>query len=42
MECSKKIPIKLIKYEDLLNYTYVVFTEVLKFINKVQIIVIVR
>ena len=32
---QKKIPIKIIKYEDLLNYTYVVFTEVLKFINKI-------
>ena len=31
---QKKIPIKIIKYEDLLNYTYVVFTDIIKFINK--------
>ena len=35
MESSKKIPIKIIKYEDLLNYTYVIFTEILEFINKI-------
>ena len=31
---QKKIPVKIIKYEDLLNYTYVVFTDIIKFINK--------
>ena len=31
---QKKIPIKLIKYEDLLNSTYVVFLEIIEFINK--------
>ena len=31
---QKKIPIKLIKYEDLLNQTYVVFLDIIKFINK--------
>ena len=31
---QKKIPIKIIKYEDLLNETYVVFKEVVEFINK--------
>ena len=31
---QKKIPIKIIKYEDLLNQTYVVFKEVVKFINE--------
>ena len=31
---QKKIPIKIIKYEDLLNYTYVVFTDIIKFIYK--------
>ena len=31
---QKKIPIKIIKYEDLLDYTYVVFTDVIKFIYK--------
>jgi hypothetical protein len=32
---QKKVPIKIIKYEDLLNYTYVTFSDVLKFINKI-------
>ncbi len=32
---QKKIPIKIIKYEDLLNYTYVVFKDILKFINRI-------
>mgnify|MGYP001337556321 CR=1 FL=1 len=32
---QKKIPIKLIKYEDLLNSTYVVFLEIIEFINKI-------
>ena len=32
---QKKIPIKIIKYEDLLNYTYVVFTDIIKFIYKI-------
>ena len=32
---QKKIPIKIIKYEDLLNQTYVVFMEVVKFINQI-------
>ena len=31
---QKKIPIKIIKYEDLLNETYSVFKEVVEFINK--------
>ena len=31
---QKKIPIKIIKYEDLLNYTYAVFTDIIKFIYK--------
>ncbi len=31
---QKKIPIKIIKYEDLLNYTYVVFADIIKFIYK--------
>jgi len=31
---QKKIPIKIIRYEDLLNKTYVVFKEVVEFINK--------
>ena len=31
---QKKIPIKIIKYEDLLNETYLVFKEVVEFINK--------
>ncbi len=31
---QKKIPIKIIKYEDLLNQTYIVFKEVVEFINK--------
>jgi len=30
---QKKIPIKIIKYEDLLNETYVVFKDVVEFIN---------
>ena len=29
-----KVPIKIIKYEDLLNQTFVVFKDILKFINK--------
>ena len=32
---QKKIPIKIIKYEDLLNYTYVIFTDIIKFIYKI-------
>ena len=32
---QKKVPIKIIKYEDLLNYTYVTFSDVLQFINKI-------
>ena len=32
---QKKIPIKIIKYEDLLNSTYVTFSDVLRFINKI-------
>ena len=31
---QKKIPIKVIKYEDLLTKTYVVFKDVVEFINK--------
>ena len=31
---QKKVPIKIIKYEDLLNSTYVVFSDILKFIYK--------
>ena len=31
---QKKIPIKIIKYEDLLNQTFVVFKDVIEFINK--------
>ena len=31
---QKKIPIKIIKYEDLLNETFIVFKEVVEFINK--------
>ena len=31
---QKKIPIKIIKYEDLLNQTFTVFKEVIEFINK--------
>ena len=31
---QKKVPIKLIKYEDLLNKTYEVFFEIIEFINK--------
>ena len=31
---QKKIPIKIIKYEDLLNKTYAVFMDVVKFINE--------
>ena len=30
---QKKIPIKVVKYEDLLNQTYVVFKEIVEFIN---------
>ena len=32
---QKKVPMKFIKYEDLLNETYTVFFEVIKFINKI-------
>ena len=32
---QKKIPVKLIKYEDLLNSTYAVFFEIIKFISKI-------
>ena len=32
---QNKIPIKIIKYEDLMNYTYVVFTDIIKFIYKI-------
>jgi len=32
---QKKIPVKLIKYEDLLNSTYAVFLEIIKFISKI-------
>ena len=32
---QKKIPIKIIKYEDLLNYTYAIFTDIIKFIYKI-------
>ena len=32
---QKKIPIKIVKYEDLLNYTYVVFTDIIKFIYEI-------
>ena len=31
---QKKIPIKIIKYEDLLNQTFVVFKDIVEFINK--------
>ena len=31
---QKKIPIKFIKYEDLLNQTYAVFLDIVEFINK--------
>ncbi len=31
---QKKIPIKIVKYEDLLNQTFVVFKEIIEFINK--------
>ena len=31
---QKKIPIKVVKYEDLLNQTYSIFKEVIEFINK--------
>ena len=34
MESSKKIPIKIIQYEDLLKETYVVFKNIIEFINK--------
>ena len=30
---QKKVPIKLIKYEDLINKTYAVFLEIVEFIN---------
>ena len=33
---QKKVPIKLIKYEDLLNKTYDVFFEIIEFINKTK------
>lgn len=32
---QKKIPIKLIKYENLIEQTYTVFLEIIKFINKI-------
>tara|TARA_B110000003_G_scaffold135630_1_gene137548 strand:- start:586 stop:936 length:351 start_codon:yes stop_codon:yes gene_type:complete len=32
---QKKIPIKFIKYEDLQNQTYIVFKEIIKFINEI-------
>ena len=32
---QKKIPIKFIKYEDLLNQTYIVFLDVIKYINNI-------
>ena len=32
---QNKIPIKIIKYEDLLSETFVVFKDVIKFINKI-------
>ncbi len=32
---QKKIPVKLIKYEDLLNQTYSVFIDIISFINKI-------
>jgi len=35
MENQNKIPIKIIKYEDLLSETFVVFKDVIKFINKI-------
>ena len=31
---QKKVPIKIIRYEDLLNSTYAVFLDIIKFINK--------
>ena len=31
---QKEIPIKIIRYEDLLKETYVVFKDVIEFINK--------
>ena len=33
---QRKIPIKFIKYEDLMEQTYVVFLEIIKFINKIS------
>jgi hypothetical protein len=33
---QKKIPIKFIKYEDLLNQTYFVFKEIIEFINEIR------
>ena len=33
---QKKIPVKLVKYEDLLNQTYYIFSDIIKFINKVS------
>jgi hypothetical protein len=32
---QKKIPIKFIKYEDLLDKTYIIFLEIIEFINKI-------
>ena len=32
---QKKIPLKLVRYEDLLNETYTVFMDILKFVNKI-------
>lgn len=34
-QVQRKIPIKFIKYEDLLNKTYTVFLEIIEFINKI-------
>ena len=35
MESSKKIPIKFIKYEDLINQTYIVVLEIIEHINEI-------
>ena len=32
---QKKIPLKIIKYEDLLSKTYTVFKDVIQFINRI-------
>ena len=34
-DIQKKIPIKIIKYEDLLKETFVVFKDIIQFINKI-------